>query len=108
MREVPFADLDVDEIDIPAFLLSGPEDDEDAPEPAVVLPPSGTGIRRDKRRQRRRESTRRTTGLVLLAVGLVAVIVLVLAHPWRSGAPATPHHPAAGSRSAPLPSSAVP
>src|SRR2546423_509179 len=42
MREVPFADLDVDEIDIPAFLLPGPEDDEDAPEPAVVLPPPAT------------------------------------------------------------------
>ncbi|MBV9041625.1 MAG: LCP family protein [Acidimicrobiia bacterium] len=107
MREVPFADLDVDEIDIPAFLLPEPEHVEDAPEPAVVLPPSGTGIRRDKRRQRRRESTRRTTRLVLLAVTVVAIVVLLLAHPWRTGAPAAQHHPAGATRNAPLPSSAV-
>jgi hypothetical protein len=107
MREVPFADLDVDEIDIPAFLLPEPEDDEDAPEPAVVLPPSGTGIRRDKRLQRRRKSTRRGTGFVLLALVLVAVVVLVITHPWRGGAPAAQHHPSAASRNAPLPSSVV-
>jgi hypothetical protein len=107
MREVPFADLDVDELDIPAFLLPEPEDDEDAPEPAVVLPPSGTGIRRDKRHQRRRDSRRRTTGFVLLAIAAVAAILLVLLHPWRSGSTAAQHHQAVVSRSAPLPSSVV-
>ena len=107
MREVPFADLDVDEIDIPAFLLPEPEQDEDAPEAAVVLPPSGSGLRRDKRLQRRRDSTRRATGFVFLGVAVLAAVVLVLTHPWRGGAPAAQRHPAPVSRTTPLPSSAV-
>jgi polyisoprenyl-teichoic acid--peptidoglycan teichoic acid transferase len=109
MREVPFADLDVDDDDIPAFLLPYPEEEqeEQPPEAAVSLPPSGTGVRRHRRRQQRRDTRRRTLGLVLLAVAVVAAAVLAIAHPWRSGAPASRRHPAAATRQVPLPSSAV-
>jgi hypothetical protein len=110
MREVPFADLDVDgDIDIPAFLLPHPDEDEERepPQRAVVLPPAGTGVRRHRRRQQQRDTRRRTLGLVLLAVAVVAVLVLVVAHPWRSGAPSSKPHPPAASRHVPLPSSAV-
>src|SRR5437588_1021299 len=106
MREVPFADLDVD--DVPAFLL--PErsaKEEEAPEPAVVLPPVGDGLRARRRRQRRRHAWRRTFGLVLLAVAVVATMVLVAVHPWRGGNAASPRRPATATRGAPLPSSAV-
>ena len=110
MREVPFADLDVDEdIDIPAFLLPHPDEDEEreAPQRAVVLPPSGTGVRRHRRRRQRRDTRRRTLGLVLLAVAVVGALVLAVARPWRSGSPSSKPHPAAASRHVPLPSSAV-
>jgi len=109
MREVPFADLDVDD-DIPAFLLPYPDDEEQeeqAPGPAVVLPPSGTGVRRHRRRQQRRDTQRRTIGFVFLAVAIVAALVLAVTHPWRSASPSSPGHAAAGTRQAPLPSSAV-
>ena len=110
MREVPFADLDVDEgIDIPAFLLPHPDEDEEreAPQRAVVLPPSGTGVRRHRRRRQRRDTRRRTLGLVLLAVAVVGAVVLAVARPWKSGSPSSKPHPAAASRHVPLPSSAV-
>src|SRR5438270_1745572 len=106
MREVPFADLDVD--DVPAFLL--PErsaKEEEAPEPAVVLPPVGDGLRARRRRQRRRHAWRRTFGLVVLAVAVIAAMVLVAVHPWRGGKAASPRRPPAATRQAPLPSSAV-
>src|SRR5436309_1164605 len=66
MREVPFADFDVDDIDIPAFLLPHPDEEEERepPDPGVLLPPSGTGERRYRRRRRRRNSQRRTVGFV--------------------------------------------
>jgi hypothetical protein len=107
MREVPFADLDVD--DIPAFLLPHPDDEEEQERPprAVVLPPSGTGERRYRRRQQRRDTHRRTLGFVLLAVALVAAAVLAVAHPWRRASLASKRPPAAATRHAPLPSSAV-
>ncbi|MBV8559623.1 MAG: LCP family protein [Acidimicrobiia bacterium] len=109
MREVPFADLDVDG-DIPAFLLAEPEEvEQEPPARAVVLPPSGTGVRRHRRRQQRRDTRRRGAGLVLGGVGAVGAValLLVVAHPWRGGAPASGPPPAAASRSVPLPSSAV-
>src|SRR5205807_8096869 len=104
MREVPFADLDVD--DVPAFLL--PErsaKEEEALEPAVVLPPAGDGLRARRRRQRRRHARRRTFGLVLLAGAVVAAMVLVAVHPWRGGRAAAPRRPATAPRGAALPSS---
>jgi hypothetical protein len=111
MREVPFADVDVDDdIDIPAFLLPPPDEEEteEAPGPAVVLPPSGTGARRHRRRQQRRDTRRRTFGYAVLGAAVIAVLVLFLAHPWRGAAPAS-HKPAAAAatRQTPLPSSAV-
>ena len=110
MRDVPFADLDVDgDIDIPAFLLPHPDDqaEREPPQRAVTLPSSGTGVRRHRRRQQRRDTRRRTFGFALLAVAVVAALVLVVTHPWRSGSPSSAPHPAAASRHAPLPSSAV-
>src|SRR3954447_9479864 len=110
MREVPFADLDVDEdIDIPAFLLPDEEEEEQRAQadPGLVLPEAGTGERRYRRRQRRRESRRRTVGYVLLGVSLVAAVVLAFAHPWRSSSSAGQRHLPAIPRAAPLPSSAV-
>ena len=108
MREVPFADVDVDD-DIPAFLLPHPDDEpeEEPPDPAVLLPPSGTGVRRYRRRQQRRDTRRRTLGLVLLSVAVVAAAVLAVAHPWRGASPSAGRHPATATRQAPLPSSAV-
>jgi hypothetical protein len=114
MRDVPFADVDVDEdSDIPAFLL--PETAEaqekrpprELPQQGFVLPPSGSGERRYRRRQQRRDTRRRTTGYVFLAVAVVAAAALAIAHPWRTSAPSAAHHPAAATRAAPLPSSAV-
>jgi len=110
MREVPFADLDVDgDIDIPAFLL--PHDDEEEerepPQRAVVLPPSGTGVRSYRRRQQRRDTRRRTLGFVLLAVAVVAALVLAVAHPWRGSSSSSAPRSGAASRHVPLPSSAV-
>jgi polyisoprenyl-teichoic acid--peptidoglycan teichoic acid transferase len=107
MREVPFADADVD--DVPAFLLpEEPEEpEEERPEPAVVLPPSGTGHRAHRRRQRRRHTRRRTVGLVALAAAVLAAGVLVALHPWRTAGTASPHRSPAATRQAPLPSSAV-
>src|SRR5438045_3637401 len=110
MRDVPFADLDVDDdIDIPAFLLPHPDEEEEReePEPRVVLPPSGTGVRRYRRRRRRRDSRRRTLGFGFLALAIVAAVLLAFTHPWRGAAPASTRHPAAATRAAPLPSSAV-
>ena len=110
MTEGPFADLDVDDdIDIPAFLLPHPDEEEErGPSPrTVVLPPAGTGVRRHRRRQQRRDTRRRSLGLVLLAVAVLSAVVLAVAHPWRSGHPSSTPHPAAASRQVPLPSSAV-
>jgi len=110
MRDVPFADLDVDDdIDIPAFLLPHPDEEEEReePEPRVVLPPSGSGVRRYRRRRRRRDSRRRRFGFGFLAVAIVAAVVLAFTHPWRRAAPASMRHPAAATRAALLPSSAV-
>ena len=111
MREVPFADLDVDEdIDIPAFLLPHPDEEEtrkEPREPAVILPSEGTGERRYRRRRRRRDSQRRSLGLILLAVSVIVALVLAFAHPWRGSSPAAKRHPAAATRAAPLRSSAV-
>ncbi|MBV8159867.1 MAG: LCP family protein [Acidimicrobiia bacterium] len=109
MREVPFADLDVDgDIDIPAFLLPEPEEEQhEPPAPAVVLPVSGTGVRRRRRRQVRRELRRRTLRPVLLAVAVVGLLILALVHPWRGGSSPAAPAPAAASRQVPLPSSAV-
>src|SRR5438105_8219529 len=107
MRDVPFADLDVD--DVPAFLLPEPpaKGEEEPPERAVVLPPSGDGLRSRRRRQRRRHAWRRTFGFVVLAVAVAAALVLVAVHPWRGGEGASPRRPAGASRQVPLPSSAV-
>jgi hypothetical protein len=110
MRDVPLADLDVDDdIDIPAFLLPHPDEDErrERPPRTVALPPSGTGVRRDRRRRQRRDTRRRTFGFVLLAIAVVGALVLVVAHPWRGGTRSPTPHPAAVGRQAPLPSSAV-
>src|SRR4051812_46785355 len=111
MREVPFADLDVDEdIDIPAFLLPDEEEEEQEraeADPGLMLPEAGTGERRYRRRQRHRESRRRTFGYVLLAVSVVAAVVLAFTHPWRSSSPAGQRHLPAVPGAAPLPSSAV-
>jgi hypothetical protein len=109
MRDVPFADLDVDDdIDIPAFLL--PQEDDEQPEPpqgAVVLPPSGTGARRHRRRQQRRDTRRRSFGFVVLGVVAIAGVALVLGHPWHTASHSHHKSPVAATRQAPLPSSAV-
>src|SRR4051812_2729328 len=110
MREVPFADLDVDEdIDIPAFLLHEEDQQEERAQadPGLVLPESGSGERRYRRRQLRRESRRRRFGFILLAVSLIAAVVLAFTHPWRSSSQSGPRHSAGATRAAPLPSSAV-
>src|SRR6059058_2387330 len=110
MREVPFADVDVeDEIDIPAFLLPSPDEEEteEAPGPAVALPPSGTGVRRHRRRQQRRDTRRRTLSYAIFGAAVIAVLFVFLAHPWRGGAPASHKPGAAPTGQAPLASSAV-
>jgi len=109
MRDVPFADLDVDDdTDIPAFLL--PVEDEEppeAPQTAVVLPPSGTGVRRYRRQQQRRDTRRRTFGLIVLAVVVVGAVLLALIHPWHTAASSSRKPSVTATRQAPLPSSAV-
>jgi hypothetical protein len=108
MREVPFADLDVDEdIDIPAFLLPHPDDEKEqqAVDPGLVLPDSGSGERRYRRRQRRRESRRRTLGIIILAVSVIAALVLAFTHPWRGSSQAGPRQPPSATRAGALPSS---
>jgi hypothetical protein len=107
MREVPFAAPDVD--DVPAFLLE-PEPGDEAPEgpqPTVVLPPSGTGARAHRRRQRRRHSWKRGARLVGPAVGLVALLLLLIVHPWHGGGAGPQGTAVPANRQAPLSSSAV-
>src|SRR5437764_12210580 len=105
MRDVPFADPDVD--DVPAFLLPEPEEPEQPPDPGVFLPPSGTGQRAHRRRQRRRHTRRRKVGLVALALAVLAAGALVVLHPWRTAETGSRHRSPAATRQAPLPSSAV-
>ena len=106
MREVPFADPDLDEI--PAFLRP-PEPPPAPAELPVSLPPSGTGLRARRRRQRRRYEWQRRGGLALLAAALVAFLVVIVARPWHhSGARSTaPRHSAPPARLGALPASAV-
>src|SRR6476646_4603840 len=123
MREVPFADPDVDEA--PAFLapdideidggartadrrrrphrlLEKSADDD----PRFVLPPAGTGARATRRRERRRSVFRRNAGITVLAVLILAVLVMRVARPWSGGKDSTKQAAPAGLP-ATLPSSAV-
>src|SRR4051812_43806940 len=90
MREVPFADPDVDER--PAFLDPDLDlDDEVPPSPArddhgIVLPPIGSGVRARRRRELRRYTWRRNGRLVIAAlVVIVLAVTLLVAHPWHGG-----------------------
>jgi hypothetical protein len=107
MREVPFADPDVD--DIPAFLRSPAPPPPQPVELPVSLPPSGTGVRARRRHQRRRYEWQRRGGGALLAALLVALLVVIVARPWHhTGAgPTAPRSSAAPTRLGALPASAV-
>ena len=105
MREVPFADVDVD--DVPAFLLPDPPESVAEPETAVVLPPSGTGIRARRRRRRRWDTWRRGARRIAVAVGVVALLALLIARPWQGGGSGHAPQQAATGRQAPPGSSAV-
>src|SRR4051794_21567567 len=110
MREVPFADPDIDEV--PAFLA--PDDADDRPpvaprddDPALVLPPAGSGVRAYRRKQHRRHMLRRNRNVfLLLAAALLALLVFV-ARPWDSGSGGAPEQAAPSGLPATLPSSAV-
>src|SRR4051812_1120057 len=124
MREVPFADPDVDET--PAFLapdLDEPErvdrakrpgrrdrphrllqDEND--DPAFVLPAAGSGERALRRRERRRSLARRNGGIAVAALVALAVVLAVVVHPW-SGGKETAKQAAPAALPATLPSSVV-
>src|SRR5436305_36869 len=115
MREVPFADPDVDEA--PAFisddspddagerLLRLPADTEDG----FVLPSTGTGVRASRRRQQRRYIWRRHARVVTAAfvAVLVIAVLLVVAHPWKGGGGSDTKKAPPTVLPATLPSSAV-
>src|ERR1051325_11191307 len=88
MREVPFADPDVDER--PGFLDD--DLDEEVPAPparddhALVLPPMGSGVRAQRRRDRRLYTWRPNGRLITIAVVVFAlVLALLLIRPWKGG-----------------------
>jgi hypothetical protein len=107
MRDVPFAGFDVD--DVPAFLLETDPGGAPTPkpEPRVVLPPSGTGVRAHRRRQRRRHTWKRGARLGAPALGLVALVLLLALHPWHHGGAGPDGTPAPAGRQAPPASSAL-
>src|SRR4051812_5744512 len=119
MREVPFADPDVDEA--PAFLA--PELDEqdrvdrrrkphrllpDAgdDDPAFVLPPAGSGVRAVRRRERRRSLVRRNAGVIVVGLLVLAVLLALVIRPWSGGSEHA-HKQAPAGLPATLPSSVV-
>src|SRR4051812_45311574 len=105
MREVPFADPDVDEI--PAFLRPKQAPPPQDPGPPVTLPPSGSGERARRRRHQRRSALRRRTLVTFLVVITLAATVLV-ERPWQdtTSSPSRAQPPAA-PHLAPLPASSV-
>jgi hypothetical protein len=106
MREVPFADPDVDEP--PAFIDDDRPADAAPDDHALVLPPAGTGIRADRRRRQRRQALRQNTTAVIGAVLVVAIVVaLVILRPWQGGGGGDSEQAGPANLPAKLPSSAV-
>src|SRR5205807_8163130 len=83
MREVPFADPDLDEI--PAFLRPPEAPRPPVPEAPVTLPSSGSGERARRRRHQRRSVWRRRSAPIAVVLALAVAITVLAVRPWHWG-----------------------